>query len=342
MPKVIRVIFARGMEPFANLALEAYLLEEVREDECILYLWQNRRTVVIGKNQNCWKECNAEALAQGGGFVARRLSGGGAVYHDEGNLNFTFLAQSAHYDLERQLEVVLRAVRKWGIRAEKNGRNDIVVDGRKFSGNAFYRSGKRMYHHGTILIRSDMEALSQYLNVSAEKLRTKGVPSVRSRVINLAELNSAVTAATMRDSMVKAFGEVYGGVPREILSEELDTARLNALKARFSAWEWIYGPRLAFTYAYERRFAWGDFQLQLKMDGGRILDAAVYSDAMDTEFVARIPEALRGCVFCAGQMQRRIAAIVQEDALQKELAEDIGQLLRQSSEAEEEANGNTV
>ena len=171
--------------PYGNLAREACLLEAVGVGECILYLWQNQRTVVIGRNQNAWKECRIEQLEADGGHLVRRLSGGGAVYHDLGNLNFTFLVREEDYDVSRQLEVLVGAVNRLGIHAEKTGRNDVTVDGRKISGNAFYRADGHCYHHGTILIDVDKASLSAYLNVSAAKLRSKGVDSVKARVANL-------------------------------------------------------------------------------------------------------------------------------------------------------------
>ena len=161
-------------DPYVNLAREEHLLELLGPEEVILYLWQNRSTVVIGRNQNAWKECRVEKLTADGGFLARRSSGGGAVFHDLGNLNFTFLARSDHYDVDRQLEVVLRALSACGVPAEKTGRNDVTAEGRKVSGNAFYSAKDRSYHHGTLLVDVDMERLSAYLQVSADKLKSKG------------------------------------------------------------------------------------------------------------------------------------------------------------------------
>lgn len=131
------IIYSQSFNPWYNLALEEYLLNGVSDNEVILYLWQNDNTVVVGRNQNAWKECRCKLLEEEGGKLARRLSGGGAVYHDLGNLNFTFLMKDSLYDLKHQLNVILNAVKMAGIEAEFSGRNDLVVQGKKFSGNAF-------------------------------------------------------------------------------------------------------------------------------------------------------------------------------------------------------------
>ena len=196
-------------DPYRNLAVEEYLTLHVQPGECILYLWQNQKTVVIGKNQNCWKECKVNDLERDGGHLVRRLSGGGAVYHDMGNLNFTFCVRKEDYDVDRQLSVIVAAVRSFGLDAEKTGRNDITAGGRKFSGNAFYRSGVFCYHHGTLLVSADMQQMGKYLNVSKQKLQSNGVDSVRSRVVNLRELEKTVTIEALEDRLQKAFAQVW-------------------------------------------------------------------------------------------------------------------------------------
>jgi lipoate-protein ligase A len=194
-----RLVISKSVDPWYNLALEEYLLKHVRRGEVVLYLWQNNHTVVIGKHQNAWKECNCKLLEQDGGRLARRLSGGGAVYHDLGNLNFTMVMDRKLYDLEKQLTVILQAVRGLEIRAEFTGRNDLAIEGRKFSGNAFCFKSERAYHHGTLMVDTDLECLTRYLQAPQSKLVAKGagIASVRSRVINLASIRSGLTVANL-------------------------------------------------------------------------------------------------------------------------------------------------
>lgn len=298
-----------GNNPYENLALEAALLESVEEGECILYLWQNAKTVVIGRNQNAWKECRAAELEADGGHLARRLSGGGAVYHDLGNLNFTFLVRKTDYDLDRQLGVILHAAHFLGVEAERTGRNDVTAGGRKFSGNAFYTHGESAYHHGTLLIDVDGEALSKYLTVSRTKLASKGVDSVRSRVVNLRELNPSITVEAARAAMKEAFSAVYGLTPVPLPPERVDQSRLEALTEQFSAWGWRFGRKLAFTAAASGRFSWGEAEIQFEVDEGKVRRCELYSDAMTAEPLSALAHALEGCAFSSRLLAERLARL---------------------------------
>lgn len=295
----IKYIISNQNNPYKNLALEEYLLKNVLENQCILYLWQNEKTVVIGKNQNPWKECKIEALNEDGGSLVRRLSGGGAVFHDLGNLNFTFLVSKEDYDLEKQLQVILKAVKNLGIPAEKSGRNDITVDGGKFSGNAFYSDGINNYHHGTILINVDMSMLSLYLNVSKSKLESKGVDSVRSRVVNLVEYKSDLDIELMKEELIKAFGQVYGLIPEIIDERSLSHKEIDKLEGKFSSWEWKYGRKLKFSDVLEERFPWGNIEIQYVVDKGIIKDCVAFSDSLNIDFFERLSSCLIGCRYTA-------------------------------------------
>ena len=296
-----------SFDPFLNLATEQHLLETVKGGCCLLYLWQNQNTVVIGKNQNPWAECRASLLESEGGHLARRLSGGGAVFHDLGNLNFTFLVPTEDYDLTKQQRVLLTACKSFGIPAELSGRNDLTAQGRKFSGNAFYHTGPRSYHHGTLLVDVDGEKLARYLTPTKAKLEAKGVPSVRSRVVNLRELCPTLTIDGLKKALVSAFEEVYGLKSAPLVLS--DAARVVELRETYASWAWRYGQRLPFTFRCEGRFPWGGVELQLQVNEGVIQTVAVYSDDMDFSFPPALKKALTGCPFRADALADAVKAV---------------------------------
>ena len=297
MIQQLKLYEGQSFDPQLNLAVEEYLLQTVEPDCCILYLWQNQNTVVIGRNQNAWKECRTTLLEEEGGHLARRLSGGGAVFHDLGNLNFTFLGPTDCYDLEKQLSVIQLACRSFGIEAVRSGRNDILAEGRKFSGNAFYQSGGRSYHHGTLLVDVDMTRMSRYLNPSKAKLEAKGVDSVRSRVVNLKELAPEITIDQLKVQLAAAFQEVYHLPCKHIAPKELDQDKVEALYQRNCSWDWRFGKQLPFTFSCQDQFPWGGIQLQLQVEGGMVREVQVFSDAMDWEIAPALEQALAGCRF---------------------------------------------
>lgn len=319
-------IKGKGTYPYENLALEEYLTFHVGDEECILYLWQNRHTVVIGRNQNCWKECKVRELEDDGGYLVRRLSGGGAVYHDLGNLNFTFAVKKDNYNVDMQLQVIIEAVKKLGINAEKTGRNDITVDGRKFSGNAFYKSGDFYYHHGTLLIDVNTEDMSKYLNVSKEKLQSKSVSSVKSRVINLRKLCPSLTTDVMCEKLIESFGEVYGLKPEKLNESQIEKKEFEILKEKFESWEWKYGRKIEFQHEMCSRFNWGDIQLQFQVQGGKIKSLNAFSDAMDEELILRIPKVLIGCTYEENQLKNILAKNF-ANGWEQVVARDIGMLI---------------
>ncbi len=295
-----------GCDPYANLAVEQYLLETTGEGCCTLYLWQNRNTVVIGRNQNAWKECRASLLEAEGGTLARRLSGGGAVYHDLGNLNFTFLVPSADYDLDRQLRVIERALASLGIGTCRSGRNDLLADGRKFSGSAFYHSGGRSYHHGTLLVNVDTARMGRYLVPSREKLSAKGVDSVRARVVNLVELCPVITVERLKTALLSAFSEVYGLPVLPIEADLSQKDEVQTLRKHYADWEWNYGKKLPCDASFSRRFPWGEVQIELNTLGGVVTHAKVYSDAMDVSLAPALEAALSGCRLIKDALKDRV------------------------------------
>ena len=310
-----------SVNPYHNLAIEQYLMETVGEDSCILYLWQNRQTVVIGRNQNAWAECRTTELNQDGGHLARRLSGGGAVYHDLGNLNFTFLVSKKNYDLPKQLQVIVTACRNLGLDAQTTGRNDVTIDGRKFSGNAFFDSKGQAYHHGTLLVDVDMSKLGQYLMPSKAKLQSKGVDSVRSRVVNLKELCPELTIQRMKEEMLRAFEQVYGMTSTELSETTFDMDYVNQLRERNASWDWNYGKSLPASFSCEDRFAWGGIQLQLQVKKGRVAEAVVYSDAMEWDIAHLLQQALQNCLFDQQALQQAVLVCQLPENIRQDLCQ---------------------
>jgi len=322
-------ITAEGTSPYRNQALERYLLEHAGSTDCVLYLWQNRRTVVIGRNQNAWKECSCSRLEADGGFLARRLSGGGAVFHDSGNLNFTFICSTENYNEPRQTDVILEAVRQFGIPAECTGRNDITVNGKKFSGNACYRTDRACFHHGTLLLSENKEDLVKYLTVSPEKLSAKGVDSVRSRVTNLCEYVPGLTTGTVSEKLFTSFAAVYGLPVKPYRVDRIDEKELSGFEADFASWNWRYGRAIPFTAERHRRSAWGSLDIQLAVREGIIADAVLWTDALDTGLVQEAAGVLEGCRFSGAETAERLAAVQLHSDIQKQMMNDIRELLEE-------------
>ena len=287
----LQFIVSDQTNPYWNIAVENYLLSLPETEVVTLYLWKNRRTVVIGQNQNPFSECNVEALEADGGYLMRRRTGGGAVYHDDGNINFSFVVPKSYYDQARQFSVIQRAVAAFGIASELSGRNDILTEGRKFSGNAFSKGRYQDLHHGTILIKGNMEDLQRYLKPKPAKLQKHGVASVRSRVVNLSELNAEVTSESIVPHLRSAFEEVYGGKATEIaFSEIISRPEVKTLYEGFASPEWKYGRWRSFTAQRSAQFDWGGVELQLTVSDGIIHDVQIATDALD---LAALDEARR-------------------------------------------------
>lgn len=299
-------------DPYINIAREEHLLLGVPLDAVVLYLWQNEKTVVIGRNQCAWRECRVEDLKKDGGRLARRLSGGGAVYHDLGNLNFTFLYPKKVEDVARQTAVIAGAVASFGLSPEVSGRNDITIDGRKFSGNAYYTQGERAYHHGTLMLDVDPEPLDRYLNVHQDKYRSKGVDSVRSRVVNLQTLSDEITVDSMKPSLISAFERHYGGHAQPVPEEWLSFEVLEKRRQRFAGWDWVYGRPIACSWQGERRFPWGILRAELLVDKGHIADCGLYTDAMRIDLFSELQSALVGLPFETETVRRAVEETVEE------------------------------
>lgn len=224
---------ADSTDPYMNLATEEYLSKFVDKDTNIIFLWQNDNTIVVGRNQDTENECRVEEFLESGGKIARRRSGGGAVYHDFGNLNFSLIGMKANIDTLLYKDILIKVISGFGLCPEYTGRNDIVVSGRKFSGNAVYDDGKIVCQHGTIMVDCDIEKMTYYLTPGREKLERHAVRSVSSRVLNLKELIPSITVENIVSQMLVQLNA-------QTLSLSLD-GKVDELIKRYQDEKWIYG-----------------------------------------------------------------------------------------------------
>lgn len=323
MPSKLFWVRSASFDPHYNLALEELLAQEVAEDEWLLYLWRNEKTVVIGRNQNAWRECAVEALRADGGNLARRHSGGGAVYQDLGNLNFTFICAKQAYDLSRNIEVVCEAVRSFGINAQLTGRNDITVDGAKFSGNAFSQNAHMQVHHGTLMVDVNTDSLARYLRPDIRKLKAKGISSVRSRVINLKQCDPSLTIEALLDALVAAFDKVGRTQSLPFDMSRIDDTALKKRRDEYASWEWRLGAVRDFSHVLDERFDWGCFELRLQISKGLIKHAEVFSDALDADFIEEFPKVLADCAFLSQEMRDALDRLQPRSDLQTQMLNDV-------------------
>ena len=322
-------LIARGTDPYRNLAIEKHLMDTLPEETAILYLWQNSHTIVVGRNQNPWYECRVNEFLESGGKIARRLSGGGAVYHDMGNLNFTFILPKSDFDVSRQLSVIRMAVAAYRLDAVQSGRNDLLIGDRKFSGNAFYKAGHSAYHHGTLLVDCDMGVMAGYLTVSPEKLRSHGVQSVPSRVVNLRTLAQDMTIDNLECELFQAFSAVYKAKPAVLDEMMLDQHSLGLLTEQFSDPEWVYPKALPYTFTVAERFPWGGVTVKLLVENGVIRSAKLFTDAMEAGLFLLLEQALTGSPYLISAINGRIKQKLEllQDHQLLQMAGDVGVLI---------------
>ena len=291
MPE-LNYILLESTDPARNLAAEQTVFDLLPRDRSYLMLWRNDNAVIIGKYQNTLAEINKPYIDAHGIRVVRRLSGGGAVYHDLGNLNYTFITDAGNtevMDLHRFCQPVVRTLAALGVKAELNGRNDITVDGKKISGSAQYLRSGRIMHHGTLLFDSDLEIVSQALRVDEEKIRAKGLRSVRSRVANIRPyLPRDCTLPAFREQLLENLLREMPGSPYDFSAPELET--IDTLRReRYESWDWNYGASRECTIFKRARFeGCGTVEAHISLDAGRIKELRFTGDF----FSLREPEEL--------------------------------------------------
>lgn len=311
-----KLYISDSRDGWRNLAVDEYFIDTLGEEDILLYFYINSNAVIIGRGQNPWAECNLQAMAKDGVQLVRRITGGGAVFHDAGNLNFSFIAGEKIYNLERQLGMILNAVRSLGIPCDFSGRNDLLAGGKKFSGNAFCQRGNICQHHGTLLLNADLTRLQNYLNVDPRKLQAKGAKSVRSRVCNLSEYVPGLNCEQMLGALAKAFREEYGEFE---MIPGVDEGALVPYIQKQQSEEWRLGKTPRFDLEIENRFPWGNVQILLILRQSRVDELDVYSDAIDVDLIREVHDRLMGVKFSSQAMADALQA--SEKPQIRELAE---------------------
>jgi len=289
-------------DPRINLAIEEYALKTMDVDKDSYFLFYiNEPSIIIGKNQNTIEEINTDYVESNGIHVVRRLSGGGAVYHDLGNLNFSFLTKDdgdSFRNFKKFTQPIVDALKEMGVDAELSGRNDILAGGRKISGNAQFSTKGRMFSHGTLMFDTEIEAVVSALKVRKDKIESKGIKSIRSRVANIMEfIEEPISIDEFR---LKLLHSIFGG-EEEVKTIELteeDWANIHALsKERYANWEWNYGKSPAFNMSHSERFPVGGIDVRLQVKNGVIEDAHIYGDFFGVGDVADIEALLVGTAY---------------------------------------------
>ena len=292
----LQVIISSQYDPFLNRAVEQYLTERQEEGVVTLYLWKNQQTVVIGYNQNPYSECNVQLLLDEGGHLMRRGTGGGAVYHDLGNINFSFVADKSLYDVRKQLSVIQDALLAYGLQAEISGRNDLTCQGRKFSGNAFGKGKKNDLHHGTILIKTDSAMMQRYLIVDKAKLMKNGVKSVASRVVNLSELVPELTSENIKRPLIASFEKVYGSKATMLDFDTLiNNKEVQAIREHIASDDFLFGRWRQFKTTKKAQFPWGNVDIALRVDEANavITEVQIASDCLEPETIRQSEQLLQ-------------------------------------------------
>jgi lipoate-protein ligase A len=315
---VIFVDNENSYDPRVNLAIEEHLVRNVKIDGDILLFYVNEPSIIIGRNQNTLEEINYQYVEEHQIHVVRRLSGGGAVYHDHGNLNFSFINANGReflHNFKKFTAPVVKVLNSMGVPAEMNGRNDIVVEERKISGNAQYAIGTKLVSHGTLLFNSDLSKVSEALNVKTEKIESKGIKSVRSRVANISEyIAKPMDILEFRENIkVGILEEANNGV--YILTQS-DWDVINQIsRERYQQWEWNFGRSPKFNIQKTQRFPFGQIDARIEVHKGEIQQVKFFGDFLGLRDVADIESKLIGVRYDKMHLQEALEIIELKDYL---------------------------
>jgi lipoate-protein ligase A len=324
----MKTILNESLDPRYNLALEEYILKYLDTQEDFIFLWQNANSVIIGRNQNTIEEVNAQYVVEHQVNVVRRITGGGAVYHDLGNLNFSFITNTTKDNVNNYrkfTDPVILALNAYGVPAAFGGRNDILVDGMKISGNAQAFHKHRFLHHGTILFNADLTMLGKILKPKPDKVESKGIKSVRARVTNIMPYFKEVpTMAAFKTKLLMSLLNTNNLTPYLYQLTEKDKAKINELvKTKFSTWAWNYGESPAFSIEKYGRYEGGGVSFRFNVDNGIIQSVKIFGDFLGTKDIIDIENLLTKTRFERSAVERKLSSVNLDEYFLKITLENI-------------------
>lgn len=307
----MQIIHLTGTDPHVNLAMEEQLLLHSQREYFVL--WQNRPSIIVGKNQNTHAQINADYVRENNIPVVRRLTGGGAVFHDLGNLNYTCICNDdgSHFsDYAYFCQPVLQLLQRLGVDASLHGRNDLVIDGRKFSGNAQCVHKGRVMHHGTLLFSASMNALTQALRVDPLKIQSKGIDSIRSRVTNIAQhLPEPMELPQFLSLLLQQAENSYPDAQRAVLTDEQTAAIAQLAREKYATDAWNYGFSKPFTFQKQTRLPCGLLDIHLQIKDAAIADIRIFGDYFGSLDICTLEQALLGTPYTPAALKTALAAL---------------------------------
>jgi lipoate-protein ligase A len=299
----MKIIQLDTLDAYFNLALEEYVFFHLVPVEDYFLLWQNQNAVVIGKHQNPIEEINLNFVESNQVQVARRISGGGAVYHDLGNLNYSIIVHSdeMRWDIKKMADPIIKALEALGVNIHLNKRNDLLIDGKKISGSSQYIKGKRLLHHGTLLFNSDLKSLSLSLKPGDDRIESRSIKSVRSPVTNINDHYPKITIKEFTSKLREVLAE--NSVIEDYELTDSDLEAISALREeKYSTWEWIYGRSPEYSIRKERGFNGNVLEISLMVKNGAIQSLKLDGDFIGTEVSKEVEECLKGVRMIEGEI----------------------------------------
>jgi lipoyltransferase and lipoate-protein ligase len=296
-----------------NFALEEYALRHLDINETYLLFYRMAPTVIVGRNQNAVEEVNMDYLRSHKVTLTRRLSGGGAVYNDPGNLSFSFISKDdgdSFNNYRKFTEPVIRALNQLGVNAKLEGRNDLTVDGQKISGNAQFVTQGRIFSHGTLLFDVNLDNVSKALHPDAEKYESKGIKSVRSRVTNIREhLSKDMNIHQFKATLLHYIFEAYDQVPEYDVTDEDWTNVIDIARGRYRNWDWVFGKSPEFNVKKAHRFPGGRIDMRLDVKKGIIEQASIFGDFFGVDDVSDIEKLLVGTKYARDAVAAQLGTV---------------------------------